>query len=69
MTTTYRVTIKGRTSRRLDAAFAGWSVLSTDGVTHLVGDVRDQAELFGVLDQIRDLGIELVRLSPVAQVA
>jgi hypothetical protein len=67
--TRYRVTIRGRASRRMDAAFTGWSVVSADGFTDLVGDVRDQAELFGVLEQIRDLGVELVRLCPTAQVA
>jgi len=67
--TTYRVTIKGQSSRRFEAAFDGWSVMSADGLMHLVGDVRDQSELFGVLDQIRDLGIELVRLCPVGRAA
>ena len=67
--TTYRVTIKGRTSQRIDVAFDGWQISTSDGLTELVGDVRDQAELFGVLEQIRDLGIELVRLCPVEQVA
>jgi hypothetical protein len=67
--TTYRVTIKGQSSRRIDAAFEGWRVSTTEGLTELVGDVRDQSELFGVLEQIRDLGIELLRICQVGQVA
>lgn len=66
--TTYQVTVKGRLSPRLHAAFADWSATSVDGVTRLVGDVRDQSELFGLLDRLRDLGIELVRLEPSAEV-
>ena len=30
------------------------------GCTVLIGQVRDQAQLYGVLDQVRDFGVELV---------
>lgn len=32
--------------------------------TVLVGDVRDQAHLYGVLDRLRDFGIELLAVEP-----
>jgi hypothetical protein len=31
-----------------------------NGQTALVGDIRDQSHLYGVLDRIRNLGLELV---------
>jgi hypothetical protein len=34
-----------------------------EGETVLAGPIRDQAELFGVLIRIRDLGLTLVSLS------
>jgi hypothetical protein len=34
-------------------------------LTVLVGEVRDQAHLFGLLDRGRDLGLELVAVEPV----
>jgi hypothetical protein len=30
----------------------------------LVGEVRDQAQLYGLLDRLRDFGIELVAVEP-----
>jgi hypothetical protein len=30
----------------------------------LVGEIRDQAELYGLLDRLRDLGIELIAVEP-----
>jgi hypothetical protein len=64
--TNYRITVRGRLTDRLTGAFADLKPVPDNGVTHLVGDVRDQSELFGVIDRIRDLGIELVRLGPTA---
>jgi hypothetical protein len=31
----------------------------------LVGDVRDQAQLYGLLDRLRDFGIELIAVESV----
>jgi hypothetical protein len=33
-----------------------------EGTTTLVGDVADQAQLFGVLERVRDFGLELLRV-------
>jgi hypothetical protein len=59
--TDYRIAIRGRFSERFLAAFDTMATVETrDGVTVLVGQVRDQAELYGVLTSLRDLGVELV---------
>jgi hypothetical protein len=34
------------------------------GQTVLVGEIRDQAELYSVLDRVRSLGLELVSVEP-----
>jgi hypothetical protein len=62
----YRITVRGQLSTRFASAFHGMSLEAADGVTHLVGDVTDQAHLYGVLDRIRDFGLELVSVEEVA---
>lgn len=62
--TIYRIFVKGRLTTRLASAFAGMRVGSDAGNTSLTGLVRDQSELYGVLDRIRNLGLELVSVQP-----
>lgn len=57
---TCRITVRGRLSARFTAAFDGMALQPRHSRTVLVGTVRDQAHLFGVLDRVRDLGIELI---------
>ena len=54
-----RITVRGRLSERLAAAFDPIALAPREGVTDLVGDVVDHAELYGLLARIRDLGLEL----------
>ena len=54
-----RITIRGRLSRRLASAFDGMTPVSQQGATDLVGEVVDQAQLYGLLARINDLGLEL----------
>jgi hypothetical protein len=61
----YRFVVKGRMSERMAFAFEGMHVEPSAGQTALTGDFVDQAQLYGVLDRLRDLGIELVSLNAV----
>jgi hypothetical protein len=61
---TYRIVVKGRLSERFASAFCGMTLESRDGTTALVGDVADQSHLFGLLERVRSLGLELVRVEP-----
>lgn len=45
--------------------FEGMRLERREGTTILTGMVRDQARLFGMLDRIQDLGLELVSIRPV----
>ena len=63
----YRITVRGRLSERFTAAFDGMAVESSPGETTFVGEVRDQSELYGVLQRLRDFGLELLHVEEVAQ--
>ena len=56
----YRNVLRGRLSERFESAFEGMALEPGPNQTVLVGDVRDQAHLYGLLDRLRDFGIELV---------
>jgi hypothetical protein len=64
--TRYRICVRGRLTQRLGSAFAVEEMVvethSSDSA--LICRMRDQAELYGVLDRIRDLGLELVSVCP-----
>jgi hypothetical protein len=56
----YRITVRGRLSRRFTSTFDGLDVEPGNQVTVLVGEFRDQAQLYGVLERVADFGLELV---------
>ena len=58
----YRIIVKGRLSERFASAFAGMALETGDGTTSLIGPVRDQSQLFGILERVRAFGLELVRV-------
>jgi hypothetical protein len=62
--TRYRITLRGRLSERFASAFDGMALEPAADQTVLVGEVRDQAHLFGLLDRLRDFGMELVAVEP-----
>ena len=60
----YRIVLRGRLAQRFESAFDGMVLEPGHGQTVLVGDVRDQAHLYGLLDRLRDFGIDLVAVEP-----
>jgi hypothetical protein len=58
--TPYEITVRGRLGETLIGAFHGLTAASSDGHTVLSGVIADQAELFGVLERIESLGLEVV---------
>ena len=58
-TLSIRITVRGRLSMRLATAFEGMTLVPRSGATELVGELVDQAQLYGLLARIRDLGLEL----------
>jgi hypothetical protein len=63
----YRIVVRGRLSERFASAFAGMALEAGQGTTALVGPLRDQSHLFGVLERIRAFGLELVRVETVCR--
>jgi hypothetical protein len=61
--TRYRIAVRGRLSERLGSAFEGLTLEPGHEQTVLAGQIHDQAQLYGVLDRIRDLGLELVSVA------
>ena len=63
--TSYRVTVRGNVSDRLASAFDGVTVERGASTTVLVCNLRDQSELYGLLNRLRDFGLDLVGLAEV----
>ena len=63
----YRVLVRGTLSERFATAFEGMTLETESGTTALVGDIRDQAQLYGILDRLRDFGLELVGIEEEAR--
>jgi hypothetical protein len=63
----YQIRIKGHLGRQWMDWFDGMTItLEENGNTLLTGPVIDQAALHGLLKKVRDLGMPLLSLSPVA---
>jgi hypothetical protein len=60
----YRISVRGRLTERLGSAFGGMTLESAPGQTVLVGEIRDQSHLYGLLDRVRSLGLELISVEP-----
>jgi hypothetical protein len=58
--TVYRIVVRSELSDRYAVAFEGMKMETKDGETILTGEVIDQPHLFGVLDRIHGLGLELL---------
>ena len=56
----YRISVQGQLTQRLAAAFEVMSLEAGGGKTVVVGEIRDQCHLYGVLDQLRNHGLDLV---------
>ena len=52
--------VEGELSDKLEPAFHGMTLTRAAGNTALTGNVRDQAELHGLLRRVSDLGLTLL---------
>jgi len=60
----YEIRLKGHLAPRWAAWFDGFSLTrERNGTTLLSGTVVDQAELHGVLQKVRDLGLPLLQVT------
>lgn len=61
----YCLVVEGELGDRVADAFEGMTVRHESGQTILVGPVRDQAELQGMLQRVSNLGLTLLSASAV----
>jgi hypothetical protein len=60
----YEIVIRGELDSRYAHLFEGMQMERADGTTVLTGSVRDRAQLYGHIDRIEELGLELVSVQP-----
>jgi hypothetical protein len=57
---TYRIVVRSELSERYAAAFEEMEMETNSGLTVLTGKVIDQPHLYGILDRLSGLGLELL---------
>jgi len=62
----YRITIRGRLGERFTHAFEPLRVEIENGNTVLAGVSVDMSALYGILDHVRDLGLDLLEVQSFA---
>ena len=58
--TVYRIVVRRELSDKYAVAFEGMVMEAKDGVTVLTGKIIDQPHLYGIIDRINGLGLELL---------
>ena len=67
----YEIQIRGHLDQRWEIIFPGFTIrhqFSHDELplTLMIGEVSDQAALYGVISRLRNLGVELISFQPQA---
>ena len=65
--TRYEIVVRGELSGRFASEFEGMTLKAKNGKTALVGEVIDQSHLHGLLDRLRDFGLELLRVEALSE--
>ena len=65
----YRIVVRSELSERYSVAFEGMEMEAKDGVTVLTGEIIDQAHLYGILDRLSALGLELLSVKCLPEAA
>ncbi len=61
----YELVLRGEFGDRFALLFDGMRLERRGGLTALTGIVVDQSHLLGVVEQIQELGLELISVNPV----
>jgi hypothetical protein len=62
---TYQLVVRGELDDRFELVFTGMELSQVEGTTVMTGKVRDDAELYGLVERIAELGLELVSIQQV----
>jgi len=63
----YDIVVRGRLSRRYECAFDRVTLIPHPGQTTLRAELADQSQLYGLLNRLRDFGLELISVNRVAE--
>ena len=58
--TVYRIVVRSELSDKYAVAFEGMEMETKNGDTILTGEIVDQPHLYGILDRINGLGLQLL---------
>jgi hypothetical protein len=67
--TSYRIVVRSELSDSYAVAFEGMEMETQDGDTILTGEVIDQPQLYGILDRLNGLGLQLLSVQALPEVA
>jgi hypothetical protein len=67
--TLYRKVVRSELTDRYASAFEGMEMETKEGQTILSGEVKDQPHLFGILDRLNSLGLELLSVQAISEEA
>ena len=67
--TVYRIVVRSELSAKYAVAFEGMQMQAKDGVTVLTGKIIDQPHLYGILQCINGLGLELLSVEALPEQA
>ena len=56
----YKIVVEGELTERFAEAFTGMTMKAESGQTIITGQIVDQSHLYGILDRISGLGLQLV---------
>ena len=65
--TIYRIVVRSELSDRYASDFEGMEMETKNGQTILSGEVKDQPHLFGILDRLNSLGLELLSVQALSE--
>ena len=65
----YRIVVRSELGQRYAVAFEGMDMETKDGVTVLTGKIIDQPHLYGILDRINGLGLQLLSVQAMPEEA
>jgi hypothetical protein len=63
----YRVVVEGELGDSADWAFEGMALRREGPNTAIVASIRDQAELYGLLQRVGDLGLTLLSATAIGE--
>jgi hypothetical protein len=60
----YQICVRGRLTERMAVALEGMTLHAGTFDTVFTGEVKDQSQLYGLLNRLLDLGLELISVQP-----